>query len=203
MVSKIRVLRDTLFPSHRGRTQGILGEFENPHTLVEAAHAVRTEGYRFFDAHSPFPIHGMDRAMGLGSSKLGYIVFGMGITGAALGYLMQWWMGAVDYPMIISGKPFFSIEPSVPIIFELMVLFSALGAVGGMLALNRLPRPHHPLFSSERFASVSDDGFFLHIEARDPRFRPAETGEFLKQLGARHVEILEDPDYAEEATADE
>lgn len=196
MAGKIRTPRDTSLPPRTGRTFGMLGEFRNPLALVEAAREVRKEGYHFFDAHSPFPIHGMDRAMGLGQSILGYFVFGAGLAGVGAATLMQWWMGAVDYPLLISGKPFFSIEPSMPVIFEVMVLFSALTAVFGMLALNRLPRPHNPLFNSDRFAAASDDAFFLHIEARDPRFDPNKTRALLEQLGATHVEIVEDPEHA-------
>ncbi len=196
MAGKVRTQRGAPSASHEGRTHGMLGEFRDPLALVEAAREVRKEGYRFFDAHSPFPIHGMDRAMGLGQSILGYFVFGAGLAGVGAATLMQWWMGAVDYPLLISGKPFFSIEPSLPVIFEVMVLFSALTAVFGMFALNRLPRPHNPLFNSERFAAVSDDAFFLHVEARDPRFDPEKTRTLLEQLGATHVEIVEDLEHA-------
>ncbi len=167
---------------------GLLAEFPHPGALLEAARAVREAGYRNFDTYSPFPIHGMDKAMGLGVSKLGFIVFGGAFTGALLGTWMQWWMNGVDYKIIISGKPFFSLEPSLPIIFEVTILFSALAALFGMLGLNRLPRPYNPLFNSERFARVTDDAFFLAIEATDPKFDVEQTAEFLRKLGAIHVE---------------
>jgi hypothetical protein len=177
---------------HTGPIAGVLAEFEHAGGLLKAAKATHEAGYKKFDAHSPFPIHGMDRAMGLGQSILGYIVFIGGLTGCAAGYLMQWWMGGVDYPLNISGKPFFAIEPSVPIMFELTVLFAALAAVVGMLVLNRLPRPYNPLFYSKRFVKVSDDGFFLFIESRDDRFEVDRSKEFLSGLGAVGVEVVED-----------
>ena len=114
-----------------GPVAALLAEFETPGAVLKAARGVREKGYKKFDAHSPFPIHGMDRAMGLGQSILGYFVFVGGVTGCFLGYLMQWWMGEVDYPLDISGKPFFAIEPSIPIMFELTILFAALAAGSG------------------------------------------------------------------------
>ncbi len=179
-------------PESSSRSYGLLAEYGDPHALLEAARGVRSDGYRRFDTYSPFPIHGMDRAMGLGQSKLGYIVFLSGAFGAFLGWLMQWWMGAVDYPVIISGKPFFALEPSIPIIFETTVLFAALGAVFGMLALNGLPRPHHPIFGSKAFERVTDDGFFLHVESRDVRFDINATADLLGSLGAKQVEVITD-----------
>ena len=140
---------------------------------------------------TPFPIHGMDRSMGLSPSKLGYIVIGGGITGCALAFLMQWWMGAVDYPLNISGKPLFSVEPSVPIAFELTILFAALGAVAGMLALNGLPKPYNPLFYSERFGRATDDAFFLHVAAADGAYDRAGTSSLLRDLGALSVEYVD------------
>lgn len=179
---------DTLSVGDDRQVVGLLAEYPNPGVLLRAARAVREEGYRRFDTYSPFPIHGMDRAMGLGNSKLGYIVFVGGVAGAALGYWLQWWTGAVDYPLNISGKPFFSVWPSVPIIFELTVLLAALGAVVGMFALNRLPKLYNPLFNSERFAGASDDQFFMQVEARDKQFDRDTTAELLEELGAVHIE---------------
>ncbi len=177
--------------SRADKNVGLLAEFSNPGELVEAVEAVRREGYTRLDTFSPFPIHGMDAAMGLKPSLLGYIVIGGGLTGCALGFLMQWWMGAVDYPLNISGKPFFAVEPSVPIAFELTILLSALGAVGGMLALNGLPKPYNPLFFSERFGRATDDGFFLHVAAADTAFDRAGTAGLLRRLGALGVEYVD------------
>ncbi|MEP0545390.1 MAG: DUF3341 domain-containing protein [Rhodothermales bacterium] len=170
---------------------GLLAEFSNPGDLVEAVESVRRAGYTQIDTFSPFPIHGMDRAMGLSPSKLGYLVIGGGLTGCALAFLMQWWMGAVDYPLNISGKPFFSVEPSVPIAFELTILFSALAAVGGMFALNGLPKPYNPLFYSQRFARATDDGFFLQVAQGDKQFDRAATAALLRDHGALGVEYVD------------
>ena len=169
---------------------GLLAEFADPAALLDAAAKVRAAGYRHFDVHSPFPIHGMDKAMGLGNSLVGFFTLGGGITGFALAYWLQWWTGAVAYPLNISGKPFFAIEPSIPIIFELTVLFSAFGAVAGMFVLNGLPRPHNPLFYSRNFARATDDAFFLHIAASDKRFDLEETRQLLTDLGGYHLELL-------------
>jgi hypothetical protein len=171
---------------------GLLAEFSNPSTLMHAAEAVRERGYRHFDAHSPFPIHGMDRAMGLSNSKVGYFTLGGGATGLIVGYVLQWWTAAVDYPLNISGKPLFAVESAIPIIFEVVVLFSAFGAVAGMFALNGLPRPYNPLFYSERFKKVTDDGFFLHIAASDTQFDQDETADMLRDIGALNVELIND-----------
>lgn len=169
---------------------GVLAEFSDPGALVHAAEAVRKAGYRHFDTHSPFPIHGMDKAMGLGNSRVGFFTIGGGITGFALAYWLQWWTSAVDYPLNISGKPFFAVEPSIPIMFELTVLFSAFGAVFGMLALNGLPRPHNPLFFSRNFERASDDAFFLHIAASDRKFDEDGSFGFLERLGGYNIELI-------------
>lgn len=171
---------------------GLLAEFSNPSTLMHAAESVRERGYSHFDAHSPFPIHGMDRAMGLSNSKVGYFTLGGGITGLAVGYWLQWWTAAVDYPLNISGKPLFALESAIPIIFEVVVLFSAFGAVAGMLALNGLPRPYSPLFYSKRFEKVTDNGFFLHIAASDKQFDQEDTARMLRDIGALNVELIQD-----------
>jgi hypothetical protein len=186
-----------IYESNDDQVYGLLAEFSDPGALMHAAEAVRENGYTHFDTHSPFPIHGMDRAMGLGNSKVGYFTFAGGLTGFAVAYLLQWWTAAVDYPLNISGKPFFAVEPSVPILFELTVLFAAFGAVGGMLALNGLPRPYNPLFYSDRFERATDDGFFLHIAASDPQFDADDTAYTLRDIGALHVELVQDDGTAE------
>lgn len=187
-----------VYQSKPDKLYGVLGEFEHPGALVDAAKATYDAGYRHFDAHSPFPIHGMDNAMGLGNSKVGLFSLVGGLTGLALGYWLQWWTGAVDYPLNISGKPSFAIEPSIPVIFEITILFAAFGAVLGMFALNGLPRPYNPLFYSRRFAEVTNDAFFIHIAASDKHFSLQETAQFLKSLGAMHVEAIEDDEVSEE-----
>ncbi len=186
----IEVVR-TKLNEQRDKHVGLLAEFANPHQLMEAVERLRRTGYSRLDTFTPFPIHGMDRAMGLGTSPLGYLVIVGGIMGCALGYLMQWWMSAVDYPMNISGKPLFALEASVPIMFELTILFAALTAVGGMLALNGLPKPYNPLFHSDRFARATDDGFFLHVAAHDGQFDRAATAAALRETGALGVEYVD------------
>lgn len=186
-----------IFESDADQVYGLLAEFSDPGALLHAAEAVREEGYRHFDTYSPFPIHGMDDAMGLGNSKVGYFSFLGGVTGLAVAYLLQWWTSAVDYPLNISGKPFFAVEPSVPIMFELTVLFAAFGAVAGMLALNGLPRPYNPLFYSERFEGATDDRFFLHVGASDDQFDAEDTAALLRRIGATHIELVQDDGVAD------
>ena len=174
-----------------GPTYGILAEFATPADLYHACERVRDAGFTRWDAHTPFPVHGLEQAMGLRRSPLPWIVLGMGLTGAVLGFILQWWVHAVAYPLVISGKPYFSWPAYIPITFELGVLFAALGAVLGMLALNRLPMHHHPLFRSKVFEQVTDNAFFISIESWDPRFDSSATRTLLESLGARRVELLE------------
>ena len=174
------------------KTQVMLAEFETPAAIVEAAREVHAAGYRRFDAHTPFPVHGLDKAMQIPHSKLGWIVLAHGIVGLVGGYLLQMWTSSVDYPLIIGGKPYNSFQAWVVICFEMTILLSAFGTVLGMLALNGLPRPHHPLLTSGRFRAFSDDRFFLSVEAADPQFDPRRTRELLERIGGRHVELVED-----------
>lgn len=178
-------------PENTGRIWGVLAEFGSPADLTHGAEAVRDAGYRKWDVYSPFPVHGMDEAMGLGPSRVGLIV-GMGaILGAGGAMLMQWWMSAVDYTLIVGGKPFFAWEQFMPITFELGVLLSAFGGIFGMLALNGLPLLFHPLFRSEQFLRVSDDKFFIAIEADDPNFDQVKTQETLESIGGFNIEMVE------------
>jgi len=169
---------------------GVLARYENPLLLLKAAEAVRDRGYKRFDCYTPFPVHGLDKAMGLRPSILGWIVFLAGVGGFALAVVMQWYPSAVDYPLVVAGKPYNSWPAFVPITFELTVLLSALAAVGGMLALNGLPRWHHPLFSSEQFQQVTDDAFFLAIEAEGDSFDPQAVQDFLESVGGTNVEFI-------------
>jgi hypothetical protein len=169
---------------------GVVGAFNDGPDLVEAAQAVRDAGYTKMDACTPFPVHGIDEAMAIPRSKLGYVVFCIGICGTISALLMIWWTGAVNYPLVIGGKPFFAVEFSIPVTFELTVLFSAFAAVLGMFALNGLPRLHHPVMEYSKFARATDDGFLLIIEAQDPRFDAVKSAELLKTLGAKSVEVV-------------
>lgn len=171
---------------------GYLVEFETVDQLIFAAEKVRDAGYVHWDAHTPFPVHGMDRAMGIRYSKLPLVILGGGLTGLGGALLMQWWMNAKDYAYIVSGKPLWSIPANIPVAFELTVLFSALTTVFGMLAFNKLPQWRHGVFSSPRFARATDDRFFISVEAKDPRFDAQKTADFLAGLGGTAVEALED-----------
>jgi hypothetical protein len=175
----------------KGPYYGVLAQFASPADLFHACERVRDAGFTRWDAHSPFPVHGLNRAMGLRRSLLPWIVLVMGLTGATLGFVLQWWVHTSAYPLVISGKPFFTWPAFIPVTFEVAVLFGALGAVFGMLGLNRLPMHNHPLFQSKVFERASDDAFFISIESWDPRFDPSATGTLLKSFGARSVELLE------------
>ena len=174
----------------KNRNYGIIAEFDTPGALLKAAEEIRKAGYEKFDCHSPFPIHGMDEAMGLKRSPLGWIVGIMALTGAGVGMLLQWWTSAVDYQLVISGKPFFSYQAFVPVTFGLAVLFGAISTVVGMLYLNRLPQLYHPVFYSDRFNKVTDNGFFVSISSDDSHFDPGKSSDFLKDLGSKYVEVL-------------
>ncbi|HOX24699.1 MAG TPA: DUF3341 domain-containing protein [Candidatus Krumholzibacteria bacterium] len=171
---------------------GLLVEFEDPRRLVAACARVRDAGYRRWDAHTPFPIHGMDEAMGLRGTRLPWIILGGGVTGLGAALLMIWWMNAVDYPFVIAGKPLFGLPAAVPVAFELTVLLSAFAAFFGMWLSNGLPRLHHPLFGSERFRRATSDRFFIVIEAADPQFDRARTRTLLESLGGTVVEEVTD-----------
>lgn len=170
---------------------GLLAEFANPGELYQAVKELRKAGYSRIDTFSPFPIHGMDRAMGLGPSPLGYLAIVGGLAGVGLAMLMQWYMNAHDYALNISGMPFFAWEQSVPVTFEVTVLLAAVTAVVGMLAMNRLPRPYNPLFYSERFGRATDDSFFVQVSILDRGFDRAGTADALRDLGALYVEYVD------------
>ena len=170
------------------RIYGLLAEFKGPKDLLDATEAVKNEGYIDFDCHTPFPVHGLDDAMGLSRSIVGYIV-GIGcIVGATAGLGLQWWSSTIEYPIIISGKPFFSWQAYMIITFVLMVLGGAFSALIGMFHLNKMPTFHHSLFNSENFKKASDDGFFISIEYKDPLFDLEGTKELLKSLGSIKIE---------------
>lgn len=171
---------------------GVLAEFRNPKELIDAAESVKNSGYKDFDTYAPFPIHGMEKAMGVKKSPLGWIVLGGALTGMiGILALMIWVMG-YEYPMNISGKPYINFPIYVPITFEITVLLSAFAAVFGMLGLNKLPRLHNPLFNVERFEKASDDGFFVCIEATDDLFAEEKVAKLFRDNGATHIETVYD-----------
>lgn len=175
----------------RQKIYGVIGDFDTPEDLLRAIRTARAAGYTKMEAYSPFPIHGVDEALGAPRSPLGKIVIVFSLLGLAAAVLLQWWTGAVDYRLIIAGKPLFAFEPSVPIMFELAVLLSAFATVLGMFHLNRIPTYYHPFFNFSKHAGASNDRFLLAIEAGDPRFRADEVKLFLESCGSRHTEIVE------------
>jgi hypothetical protein len=166
---------------------GLLAEFDDASALVAAAHRVREEGYTRTDGYSPFPIEELAEALGARHTRLPLLVLIGGLTGCVGGYLLQAWPAVFGYPMNVGGRPDHSWPAFVPVTFELTILAAALTAVLGMLALNGLPMPYHPVFHVERFALATRDRFFLSIEAADPKFDLEATRAFLHSLGPREV----------------
>jgi hypothetical protein len=178
--------------SASSRPYGMIAEFDRAADILHAAEAVRDGGFRRWDVYTPFPIHGMDQAMGMKNSKVGWFAFLGGVTGYASGMLMIWFMNKFDYPLLVGGKPMFSPFGAFPPSYELTILLGAFGAIGGMLFLNRLPRLYNPLLKNRRFAQVTHDRFFLVIETADPRYSEPETRTLLESLGSKHIEVVED-----------
>ena len=168
-------------------TYGVIAEFGEPQDLLDAANAAREAGYTELDAYSPFPIHGLSEAIGFHRSRLSAVVLGGGIIGGLAGFFMCWYANVVWYPLNIGGKPYNSWPAWIPITFECTILFAAFAAVFGMLALNGLPMPYHPVFNVPRFDQASRDKFFLVIQARDPKFDIDAVWKFLESLGPREV----------------
>ncbi len=171
---------------------GVVGEFSTAEALLQAARTLREKGFTRLDACTPFPVHGVDEALGIRPSPLGWLALAGGLLGCGLALLLQWWTAAVDYPLIVGGKPLFAFEPSIPITFELTVLLAAFATVGGMLALNGLPRLYHPLFHHDGFRRATDDRFMLAVEASDPHFHAERTAKLLRDLGAETAALVEE-----------
>jgi hypothetical protein len=166
---------------------GLMAEFEDPTTLVEASQKAYDEGYRRMDAYSPFPIEELSEAIGFHHSRLPVIVFFGGLFGCIAGFGLQYWVSVIEYPINVGGKPLYSWPSFIPATFEMTILFAALSAVLGMLALNGLPEPYHPVFNSSRFALATRNRFFLCIEAIDPKFDLNQTRKFLDTLSPKNV----------------
>lgn len=171
------------------RLYGLMAEFDNSDDLLSAAEGAHSAGYRQMDAYSPMPIHGLAGALGFRKSKLPLLVLLGGITGAVCGYGLQYYTSVIDYPINIGGRPLHSWPAFIPVTFELTILFAAFAAVFGMLALNGLPMPYHPVFNLESFKRATRDRFFLCIETKDEQFDLEETRAFL--LGQKPIEVSE------------
>ncbi len=163
-------------------TYGIMAEFNDPQSLLDGANAAREAGYKDIDAYSPFPIHGLSEAIGFHHTKLSAVVLAMGVLGGIGGFFMCWYANVISYPLNIGGKPFNSWPAWIPITFECTILLAAFGAVFGMLALNGLPMPYHPVFNVKRFENASRDRFFLVIQSRDPKFDSDSVYKFMDTL---------------------
>lgn len=176
----------------RSSLYGLMAEFETPDQIIDATQQAREAGYRDMDTYSPFPIHELFDAMGKHKTWVPAIVLTGGLTGMTGGFLLQTWTTVFDYPLNIGGRPVFSWPSFIPITFESMVLLAAFSAVFGMLLLNGLPEPYHPVFNAPGFDRASQDRFFLCIEATDPMFSESETSQFLQGLGAIRVSEVQE-----------
>lgn len=169
---------------------GVLAEFSEVGPLMKACREVRDAGFKTWDAHTPFPVHGLDAAMGVRPTKLPWFILLSGLTGLSSALLLQWWTMAIDYPFRISGKPLFSLPAFVPVCFELTVLFSAFAAIFGCLALSKLPNLFNPLFRSPRFRRVTNDKFFIYIEAKDAKFDRSAVESLFGRVHAQAIEPI-------------
>ncbi|HEY1923722.1 MAG TPA: DUF3341 domain-containing protein [Candidatus Acidoferrum sp.] len=178
---------------HRSHTYGVLGEFDTEHQLIHAARAAREAGYEKIEGYAPFPVEGLSEALGLKRNAVPLLTLIGGLFGGLGGFFFQYWANVYSYPMNIAGRPYNSWPAWIPVTFEMTVLGASLAAVFGMLALNGLPQPHHPLFNSDRFVNhATTDKFFLCIEARDKKFDLAGASKFLEGVQAKHVSEVQD-----------
>ncbi len=172
------------------KVYAVMGEFSDPHDLVKAGRKIREMGYTKLDAMSPFPVHGIDDAIGIPYSKVGWIVVIAAIIGILTAQGLQYYVGVINYPLVVGGKPLFDFTFSIPVTFELTVLFSAITAVIAMFALNGLPRLYHPSMNYKNAHRATDDRFLLVIEAHDPKFDAQRSAADLRSVGAAEVEVV-------------
>jgi len=180
----------------RPHLYGLLGEFDSPKQLMDAAKKVREAGYKHIDAFVPFPVEGLSHALGLGRKHdlVPLLTLAGGLGGGLTGFFFQLWVNMYAYPLNIAGRPLNSWPAFIPVTFELTVLGASTFAVFGMLALNKLPQPHHPLFNVERFKRASNDAFVLSTESHEPKLQLEETARFLQSISAQHVTEVRDED---------
>ena len=176
----------------RSQLFGVMGEFSTPEDLLAATKKAREAGYKHVEAYTPFPVEGLSEAVGFKWTAVPLLTLMGGVGGGLTGFGLQYWVAAITYPINIGGRPLNSWPAFIPVTFELTVLGASIFAVFGMLALNKLPQPYHPVFNVERFAQASTDKFFLCIEARDTKFDLVETSKFLQSLHAQHVNEVKD-----------
>ncbi len=175
------------YAGYKESVYGVLGEFHDEHHLLEAAKKVREAGFTKVDAYTPLPVHGLADVLGPEDHRIKWLIFLSGAAGVAVGLGLQYWVSVVAYPHNVGGKPLWSWPAFVPVTFECMVLFASFGAVLGMLGLNGLPKPYHPVFNTPNFDRASRDLFFLAIEAEDPKYDSAEARRILESAGASNV----------------
>jgi hypothetical protein len=168
-------------------TYGLMAEFDSAQELVTAAHKTHAAGYEKIDAYSPFPVEGLADAIGFHKNSVAFVVLVGGIIGGLSGYALQYWVSTIAYPLNIGGRPYHSWPSFIIVTFEMTILFAGLAAAFGMLALNGLPQPYHPVFNVAAFAKASDNKFFLVVFSTDPKYDGARTREFLKGLAPRAV----------------
>lgn len=179
-------------PRREDRVYGVAATFRDVPTVFKAAERVRDAGWTKWDVHTPFPIHGMDAAMGLPRSPVPRLTLLGGLTGFLTGCLLTWYTNSFDYPLIVGGKPYWSVIYPFPVLYECTILFAAFGTFFGQFIFNRLPRHHHPLFELPQFARVSDDSFMIVLEATDPRFKPDGAYDLLASLGGQDITLVRD-----------
>jgi len=173
------------------QTYGLIATFDTAPAVYHAAEQVRDAGYKYWDCITPFPVHGLDKAMGVRRSIVPRISLAGGITGFCTGMSMIWWMNSYDYPLVVGGKPYFSPLFAFPISYELTILFTAFATIIGMFVVNGLPMHYHPTLKYSQIRRAMDDTFFIVIEARDPRFNLANTKSLLEKIGGREIVELE------------
>jgi len=176
--------------SKEKKTYGLVASFKETPKFFHAAEQVRDAGFKNWDCYTPFPVHGLDAAMGLSRSKVPVMTLLGGLTGFTTGVLLTWYMNKVDYPLVVGGKPLWSPIFPFPIMYELTILLAAFGTLGGMFLFNLLPRHNHPVWEYEDFGKSSDDTLMIVIEKKDPQFDPEKTKAFLEDIGGENIEFI-------------